>query len=99
MRRIRQLLIAVAETDHTFELSDVRGERMWVGRCIHCKRRLTVPLSGRQHGSAALEHMTVCARATPRSSRWWSSSARANSALPSLTFGCDVRSTVRPGVN
>ena len=57
MSRIHHLLIAVAETDRTFELTDVRGERMWVGRCIHCRRRLTVPLSGSERGSATLEHI------------------------------------------
>jgi 5-methylcytosine-specific restriction endonuclease McrA len=35
----------------------VRGSELWVGRCIHCRARVTVPLDPRERGSATLEHI------------------------------------------
>ncbi|MET0343419.1 MAG: HNH endonuclease [Polyangiales bacterium] len=55
--RLRRLLISVAETDGTFALQDVRGKQAWVGRCLHCRRRIVVPCDLREPASATLEHI------------------------------------------
>ena len=55
--RLRRLLLAVAQTDRTFSLEDVRGQRAWVGRCLHCRRRIVVPCDAGEPASATLEHI------------------------------------------
>jgi 5-methylcytosine-specific restriction endonuclease McrA len=57
MGRRHRLLLAVAETDRTCELRQVRGRELWVGRCVHCRRAITVPLDPREPASATLEHI------------------------------------------
>jgi hypothetical protein len=37
---IKQLrVLAIVATDRTFEPRDLDGERVWVGKCIHCGRK------------------------------------------------------------
>jgi 5-methylcytosine-specific restriction endonuclease McrA len=55
--RLRRLLKEVAERDSTFEPRLVRGNRAWVGRCIHCRRAIVVPEDPREPASATLEHI------------------------------------------
>ena len=55
-RRLR-LALAIVATDATFERRVVRGQELWVGRCIFCNRALTVELDGRLDGRATLEHI------------------------------------------
>jgi 5-methylcytosine-specific restriction endonuclease McrA len=57
MTRAHKLMIAVAESDSECRLQRVRGQRAWIGRCIHCRRRLVVPLDPREPASATLEHI------------------------------------------
>jgi 5-methylcytosine-specific restriction endonuclease McrA len=57
VRRSKQLLRTVAESDHSFRLRDVRGMRAWVGPCLHCKRSIMVPVDARFPASATLEHI------------------------------------------
>lgn len=47
----------VAESDRTFERRDVRGKLAWVGRCLHCKKAIVVPLDEGEPASATLEHI------------------------------------------
>lgn len=47
----------VVETDNTFERQSVRGDEVWVGRCIHCQRRLVVGLDGQASAGVTLEHL------------------------------------------
>jgi hypothetical protein len=47
----------VVETDNTFERQLVRGEEAWVGRCIHCQRKLVVNLDGSASAAVTLEHL------------------------------------------
>lgn len=51
-----RLVLMIVATDNTFERKDVRGERMWVGRCIHCGTSLTVSTTGETFG-ATVEHI------------------------------------------
>lgn len=53
----RQLLLAIAATDRTFELQCVRGEWAWVGHCIHCNTRIAMSPDGRPDGGTTLEHI------------------------------------------
>jgi HNH endonuclease len=55
-RRAR-LIRMVVETDNTFERQLVRGEEAWVGRCIHCQRKLVVNLDGSASAAVTLEHV------------------------------------------
>jgi 5-methylcytosine-specific restriction endonuclease McrA len=55
--RHRQLLLAIVATDATFAMSVVRGEPVWVGKCIHCNARLVVRTDGDADGSATIEHI------------------------------------------
>jgi 5-methylcytosine-specific restriction endonuclease McrA len=55
--RTRRLLLAAAESDSTFErVSDREGE-YWVGKCIHCQSRVSVPLDWSEPAHATLEHI------------------------------------------
>jgi 5-methylcytosine-specific restriction endonuclease McrA len=53
-----RLVLGVVATDATFELKDVRGERVWVGKCIHCQSALVVGQRGQTFG-ATLEHIVA----------------------------------------
>ena len=49
--------LAVAATDNTFERA-TRGDRVvWVGKCIHCGRKLTIDDTGAPISQATLEHI------------------------------------------
>lgn len=50
------LVLAVVRTDNTFELTKLNdGTELWVGRCIHCNRKLVVGQLGQT--GATLEHI------------------------------------------
>ena len=49
-----RLVLEIVGTDSTFEKREVRGETAWVGRCLHCNRKLVVALDGRT--AATIEH-------------------------------------------
>jgi hypothetical protein len=51
------LLLAAAVTDSTFERTVVDGDVAWVGKCLHCGRKLVVRDDGRAMGQATLEHV------------------------------------------
>jgi 5-methylcytosine-specific restriction endonuclease McrA len=51
-----RMLVAV-RTDRTFAVETVRGEAVWVGRCLHCRSRLVVGLDGEPRGEATVEHV------------------------------------------
>ncbi len=48
-------VLAIVHTDRTFELKEVRGEKLWVGRCIHCSSAIAVDAHGTT--GATLEHI------------------------------------------
>jgi 5-methylcytosine-specific restriction endonuclease McrA len=51
----RQLVLGIVRTDNTFTEHEVRGERMWVGKCIHCDSKLVVAKDGTT--AATIEHI------------------------------------------
>jgi 5-methylcytosine-specific restriction endonuclease McrA len=53
----RLLLLAAAVTDATFERVTLDGQRAWVGRCLHCNKKLVVRDDGRAISEATLEHV------------------------------------------
>ncbi|HEU4610485.1 MAG TPA: HNH endonuclease [Kofleriaceae bacterium] len=55
---IKQLrVLAIVATDRTFEPHDLDGERVWVGKCIHCGRKLTIADDGTPISAATIEHI------------------------------------------
>lgn len=50
-------LLDVVRTDSTFERTPTRDGEAWVGRCIHCNRKLTVGLDGRASRDVTIEHL------------------------------------------
>jgi 5-methylcytosine-specific restriction endonuclease McrA len=57
MSRTRRLLLSAAESDNTFERVNLHGRDYWVGRCIHCQSKVSVPLSVEEPANATLEHI------------------------------------------
>lgn len=55
-RRREDTVLAIVKSDSTFEQRDVRGERLWVGRCFHCGASLVAGLRGETFG-ATIEHI------------------------------------------
>jgi len=50
------LILNIVKSDSTFQLYTFKdGEQVWVGKCIHCNARLTVPLDG--HSGFTVEHI------------------------------------------
>lgn len=49
--------LAVVATDATFALHEARGARVWVGKCLHCNRALTIAADGTPVSRATLEHI------------------------------------------
>lgn len=54
--RIR-LVLSVVETDTSFRKESVRGEVVWVGRCLFCQAKLVVPLDGDADRRVTVEHI------------------------------------------
>lgn len=56
-RTQRDRVLSIVQTDATFEQMPVRGENVWVGKCLFCGARLVVALDGKPLGSATVEHI------------------------------------------
>ena len=52
-----RLVLAIVATESSFERREVRGQVVWVGKCIHCNSKLVVDDKGRAMGEATLEHV------------------------------------------
>jgi hypothetical protein len=70
------LLLAAAVTDATFQRTLVDGQAAWVGKCLHCGRRLVVRDDGRAMGQATLEHV-------------WPQSQGGSDAVENLAVACN----------
>ncbi len=55
--RRHRLVLAIVATDSTWQRRTVRGDEVWVGRCILCNRNLVVALDGRVESRATVEHI------------------------------------------
>jgi 5-methylcytosine-specific restriction endonuclease McrA len=51
------LLLAAAVTDATFQRVTLDGQLAWVGKCLHCGKKLVVADDGRPISQATLEHV------------------------------------------
>lgn len=76
MSRKHLLLLAAAVTDSTFQRAVVDGQAAWVGKCLHCGRKLVVRDDGRPMGEATLEHV-------------WPQSQGGGDALANLAVACN----------
>ncbi len=54
--RARQVL-SVVETDTTFHASELHGIPVWIGKCLFCQVRLSVPRSGEAGPGVTIEHI------------------------------------------
>lgn len=50
-------LLAAAVTDKTFQRAVLDGKPAWVGKCLHCGKKLVVADDGRPISEATLEHV------------------------------------------
>ncbi|TNE91238.1 MAG: HNH endonuclease [Deltaproteobacteria bacterium] len=55
--RTRRLLLAIAQTDATFERLEWRGRSVWQGKCIHCDRKHQLAADGTPLSRATVEHI------------------------------------------
>ena len=53
----RRRILDIVATDSTFSRSEQRGEMVWVGKCIHCNRRLSISENGTPISHATIEHI------------------------------------------
>jgi 5-methylcytosine-specific restriction endonuclease McrA len=51
------LLLAAAVTDATFTRVTLDGQLVWIGKCLHCGKKLVVRDDGRPISEATLEHV------------------------------------------
>jgi 5-methylcytosine-specific restriction endonuclease McrA len=56
-RRRNRLILAIVATDATYAQRAVRGETLWVGRCIFCQGALSVTCEGDIVSRATVEHI------------------------------------------
>jgi len=56
-RRTRRLLLRAASTDRTFRRQRLDGHVCLVGKCIHCRTAIYVPVSPTVAATATLEHI------------------------------------------
>lgn len=53
----RRRILDIIATDRTFSRQEQRGAVVWVGKCIHCNRRLVVAEDGTPLSHATIEHI------------------------------------------
>lgn len=53
----RRLLLYCAAHDRTFERVTARGQTVWQGKCIQCRRKVTIGLDGSPGCGTTLEHI------------------------------------------
>ncbi|MEZ4360602.1 MAG: HNH endonuclease [Kofleriaceae bacterium] len=69
-------MLGVVATDDTFTAQILDGQRVWVGKCIHCAAKLVLSDSGRPLGAATLEHI-------------WPQALGGGNELENLALACD----------
>ncbi|MGC6513245.1 MAG: HNH endonuclease [Myxococcota bacterium] len=57
MPRSHAMLLSIARTDATFLKVVSRGEVMLCGKCLHCRRKLHLRMSGEPISQATIEHI------------------------------------------
>jgi hypothetical protein len=69
------LLLAAAVTDKTFQRTTLDGKPVWVGKCLHCGKKLVVADDGRAISEATLEHV-------------WPQTQGGDNAIENLAVAC-----------
>lgn len=70
-----RLLLAAAVTDRTFARVQLDGKPVWVGKCLHCGKKLVVADDGRPLSEATLEHV-------------WPETQGGSNAIENLAVAC-----------
>ncbi len=68
-------VLAIVATDNTFEKQMLDGQRVWVGKCIHCSKKLVIADSGVPLGNATIEHI-------------WPRTRGGGNDLPNIALAC-----------
>lgn len=55
--RAAQKILSIAETDATFKRVELRGGTGWVGKCLHCRKKLLLEDDGTPINSVTIEHI------------------------------------------
>jgi 5-methylcytosine-specific restriction endonuclease McrA len=55
--RAAQKILAIAQTDSTFKQVELRGSTGWVGKCLHCRKKLLLENDGTPINSVTIEHI------------------------------------------
>jgi hypothetical protein len=71
----RRRILAIVATDATFELAQQGAARVWVGKCIHCNRALSIAADGSPISAATIEHI-------------WPRNHGGDDALANLALAC-----------
>lgn len=53
----RRRILDIIATDSTFSRHEQRGRYVWIGKCIHCNRRLVIAEDGTPLSHATIEHI------------------------------------------
>ena len=51
------MVLDIVATDTSFARAQHRGNEVWLGKCLHCNRRLMVSLEGELLENATIEHI------------------------------------------
>ncbi len=57
MKSKRARILAIVATDATYERAELRGQSVWVGKCLHCNSKLMVSAEGEPLGPVTIEHI------------------------------------------
>lgn len=68
-------VLAVVATDNTYERTVLDGQRVWVGKCIHCNKKLVIADDGTPLGNATIEHI-------------WPRTRGGGNDLPNIALAC-----------
>jgi 5-methylcytosine-specific restriction endonuclease McrA len=49
--------LGIVATDGTFERTEIRGDSVWLGRCLHCNTRVVVAMTGVPDAGVTIEHI------------------------------------------
>jgi 5-methylcytosine-specific restriction endonuclease McrA len=52
-----RLILGIVATDSTFERTTIGEDPVWVGKCIHCNRKLVVEIDGGAGWQVTVEHI------------------------------------------
>lgn len=53
----KRKILEIIATDDTFVEQNLRGERVWVGKCFYCGTRLVIGLDGALLSDCSVEHI------------------------------------------